>query len=202
MREQRRLLDVHQHRDDDLVEQARAPLDDVDVAVGQRIERARIDGKFHDLIRVPCGPAARPGVKRQRAVARHQVPRHPQPPDLLRRRPAARVLEHEQSAGRHQGLGRGNRGRQIGFVVRRIQHGQIERSGRHGSDFASVSDNSIAVRDAAVTQVLFDELQRARIGIDERHVRRAAAERLDADRARARVEVEHARAGHARARRR
>ena len=45
--EQGRFLDVHQDRDDDLVEQVRAPLDDVDVPVGQRIERAWINGEFH-----------------------------------------------------------------------------------------------------------------------------------------------------------
>ena len=43
-REQRRLLGVDQDRDDDAIEQPRAARDDVDVAVGQRIERARIDG--------------------------------------------------------------------------------------------------------------------------------------------------------------
>ena len=43
-REERRLLHVDQDRDDDAIEEARAALDDVDVAVGQRIERAGIDG--------------------------------------------------------------------------------------------------------------------------------------------------------------
>ena len=43
-REQRRLLRVHQDRDDDPIEQARAARDDVHVTVGQRIERPGIDG--------------------------------------------------------------------------------------------------------------------------------------------------------------
>ena len=45
MREQRRLLGVDENRDDDAVEQPRAARDDVDVSVGQRIERARVDGQ-------------------------------------------------------------------------------------------------------------------------------------------------------------
>jgi hypothetical protein len=44
-----------------------------------------------------------------------------------------------------------------------------------------------------VTQVFSDQRQRARIGIDERHMRRASADRLDANRAGARVVIEHAR---------
>ena len=55
------------------------------------------------------------------------------------------------------------------------------------------SDNNIAVRYAAPPQVLFDELQRSRIAIDKRHVRRAATERFDADGARPGVRIEHAR---------
>ena len=43
MVEERRLLGVQQDGDDDPVEQARAARDDVDVAVGQRVERAGID---------------------------------------------------------------------------------------------------------------------------------------------------------------
>ena len=37
------------------------------------------------------------------------------------------MLENEHSAGRNQRLGRGNRDHQIGFVVGRIEHGQIDR---------------------------------------------------------------------------
>jgi hypothetical protein len=41
--EQRRLLDVAEDRDNDFIENALPALDDVDVAVGQRIERAGIN---------------------------------------------------------------------------------------------------------------------------------------------------------------
>ncbi len=47
--EQRRLLDVDQERDDDGVEDPGAALDDVDVAVGQRVERPWINGDAWDL---------------------------------------------------------------------------------------------------------------------------------------------------------
>ena len=44
-REERRLLGVDEDRDDDAIEEPRAARDDVDVAVGQRVERTRINGK-------------------------------------------------------------------------------------------------------------------------------------------------------------
>ena len=43
-REQRRLFRVHEHRDDDAIEEPRAARDDVDVPVGERVERPGIDG--------------------------------------------------------------------------------------------------------------------------------------------------------------
>ena len=57
------------------------------------------------------------------------------------------------------------------------------------------ADDSIAVVDAAAREVGGDERAGARRSLlDERHVRRAAAERLDPDRAGPGVAVEHARA--------
>jgi hypothetical protein len=42
--EQRRLLDVGEDGDDDRIKNARAALDDVDMAAGERVERSGIDG--------------------------------------------------------------------------------------------------------------------------------------------------------------
>ena len=43
------LVGVVQHRDDDVVEQRRAPLDDVEVSQRQRVERAGADARRHDV---------------------------------------------------------------------------------------------------------------------------------------------------------
>ena len=57
------------------------------------------------------------------------------------------------------------------------------------------ADNSIALFDPAVQQVRLDEIRGPPVVVDERHVRRAAAQRFDADRTGAGVAVEDARAG-------
>ena len=95
-REERRLLGVHEDRHDDAVEQPRAAQDDVDVAVGQRIERAGINGD-----RGHATPQPFHLVKRQRGVAGHHRARVPQLTGRVRRRIPPRALEH-QDAGRRE----------------------------------------------------------------------------------------------------
>ena len=46
-REQRRFLRICQNRDDHIIEQAGAALDDVDMAKCQRVERSGINGSGH-----------------------------------------------------------------------------------------------------------------------------------------------------------
>ena len=88
------------------------------------------------------------------------------------------------------------RRRERGRSVRRIQEHEIE-PGRPSAAPPRVkvpADNSIALRDAAVLQVRLDQRDGAAIVLDERDVRRAAAERFDADGAGAGEAVEHPRA--------
>ena len=48
-REERRLLRVHQDRDDDAIEEPGTTCDDVDVPVGERVERARVNSESGHL---------------------------------------------------------------------------------------------------------------------------------------------------------
>ena len=103
------------------------------------------------------------------------------------------MLQHEYTIGRDERRSRGNRGRKVGRVVRRIQHGEIEyrRCGQQRRAEAT-SDNNMAVRQAAELQIVIDQPQRPRVRLHKRDMRRAAAERLDPDGAGAGIPVEDA----------
>src|SRR5262245_3774995 len=90
------------------------------------------------------------------------------------------------------------------FRVRRIEQDDVEHALDHRLDrgagtgiaddpIEAVADDSTAARDAAVREVVGDERARAPIALDEGHLTGAAAQRLDTDRAGARVAVEHPR---------
>ena len=138
------------------------------------------------------------------------VPGSYQPPGrpacVIRRGRSPRVLEHRDAAG-NQHVGHSREIRLRSAFVRRIEQHYIEywrverRRGRARiRERAShiCADDSIAVRDAAVREVFRDQRTRAPIAFDERHVRRASAERLDSAGTRPRIAVEHARPSHAR----
>jgi len=118
-REHRRLLRVDEDGDDDPIEHARAARDDVDVAVGQRIERP---GVYRER---GHGRLLFPFVKRQRRVAADHLPHPREAAGDRRRLSAARMLEHEQPAGRDQHA-RGGDHRGGLLVVRRIEPDDVE----------------------------------------------------------------------------
>ena len=104
---------------------------------------------------------------------------------------------HHEHAVRGETIGGGPEDAGVGVLgVRRIKHHDVEGGAREIGERArdARANNSIALSDAAVREVVRDELLRAAIAVDERDVRRAAAQRFDADRARAGVAVEDARA--------
>ena len=102
------------------------------------------------------------------------------------------MLQHQQAAGRKMPAA----GRQQlidWLLVRRIEQHEIEQNvveigERPGK---APADNNIAVSDAAVRQIGGDERLRAAITLDERDVRGASADGLDAERAGTGVPVEH-----------
>ena len=109
-----------------------------------------------------------------------------------------RVLDHQERAVRHQRFHRAECFRQLRSAVRRIEHDGVvlDAVGSTGSHvFELRADNSIAIHDVAALQVLGDQTHRAWIPLDERHMRGAAAQGFDANRASAGVAVDHARAG-------
>ena len=135
--------------------------------------------------------------ERQRAVAGLHVAHARQRRRHVRLAPRG-ALEHEQPAGA-PAVRPPRRARRatLGSVVRRIQQDQVERACRgqapqHGDDVAAL--DSIALLHAAGREVRRDQRGRAAILLDERDVRGAAAQRLDADRAGPGKAVEHARA--------
>src|SRR3982750_222651 len=142
----------------------------------------------------------RHSVKRQRAVARdHRAGPH-QRAGPLRRRTAARMLEHYDAAGREMLPGRGDYRVDL-LVVWWIKNHDVERRGVKVVERAADAgaDNNIAVRPyTAVGEVRLDQRLRAAVALDEGNVDGAAARRLDADRAGAGVAIEDARASHPR----
>ncbi len=119
-------------------------------------------------------------------------------PRCCRRRVAPRVLDDEQRAGRRPAAPAAS----SAAAARRRRTADRGRPGRTRSPPAprrprrkSCADNSIAVarRRSARRFASMSATARA-IPLDERHVRGAAAERLDADRAGPGVAVEHPRA--------
>jgi hypothetical protein len=105
------------------------------------------------------------------------------------------VLQHHQTASGQHSCRCVEHRRHGHDVVRWIQQDQIERARaqtRHdGGGVAPV--DSIALLHAAGREVLFDQRDRAAVLLNEGHVRGAAADRLDAHRARAGEAVQHAR---------
>jgi len=101
----------------------------------------------------------------------------------------ARIVAGE--AGR-----RGQRRRQLLPAVGRIEKNDVELSSLQPrlSPGKVNADNSIALADPAVREVPRYEVDGPPIALDEGDVRSAAAQRLDADRSRAGVGIEHARA--------
>ena len=98
--EQRLLVLVDQHRDDDALEQMGAAQDDVHVTVGQRIERSR---KHREAAggRSSHGTPLRATKTRERAVARLHLPCELERSGV-RWKTARRALQHHQSvAGQH-----------------------------------------------------------------------------------------------------
>ena len=133
-REQRVLLGVAQDRHDDAVEQPRAAQDDVDVAVGQRIERPRIDrhafaGRAH-ASSVPRGAPRRRAspVERQGAVAGRHLPRPARGPGRGRRRRRRRACSSTSSAARRPSApaAASTTASRSAIVIRGIQQGQVE----------------------------------------------------------------------------
>ena len=133
---QRRLLDVHEDRHDDALEQARAARDDVDVAVGQRVEGPGIDRHLVAAGRVHASPseASRAGgppcVERQRAVTGHEASHPGQSRDGVRRVASDRVFQGEQPAGCQAPTRQFQRFAHLLEVVRRVQEHEIEATAR------------------------------------------------------------------------
>src|SRR6266850_735739 len=147
-------------------------------------------------VRIPDPRSLIPAcVKRQRAVAGLHVadPAHRRRLSGLQ---AGRAFEHDETVARKTTGRRIECGAGVIDVVRRIQQDQIEcvggRQAVQRGDHVRAPD-SIASLHAAGLKVLLDQRHRAPVVLDERHVRRAAAQGLDADGARAGKSVEHAR---------
>ena len=100
-REERRLLEVQQHRHDDPIEQPRAALDDVHVTVGQRIERARIDGDDLAAHEIPRSMVILPARRTQGRCRPPHAPAQAQPGVRFRRGVAFRVFDDESRAARY-----------------------------------------------------------------------------------------------------
>src|SRR4051812_40931200 len=134
-----------------------------------------------------------PVVKRERAVTGCQHARAHQRAQRFGRRIAPGMFNHEQRLLFNQRAGGLDRLQQLARAIRRIEKNDVERTATRRLRCAGKPswDNSIAVADAASLEVAPDEGECARIVFDERHVRRAATQRFDPDRARSREPIQH-----------
>ena len=192
-REQRlRLLRVADHRDDDVVEVPGGALDDVEVAVGDGIERARAEGGRHAVL-LSVGTAGRrlrrsrrPGAyRRRRAPSRYASRRAASSGvaplgslDARRSRPArasrgaAERVEHRGDLGRRRRrtAGRGTRGRT----------GASGGGGARGTRAdRRPHDTRRTVGEAGGREVGADRVERGAVAVDEHRARRAPRQRLD-----------------------
>src|SRR2546423_2728846 len=139
-------------------------------------------------VRIPDPRSLIPAcVKRQRAVAGLHVP-HTVQGRRLRGLAPRRALQHDEAVACETTCRRIEGGACVVDVVRRIQPGQIEcvggRRAVQRGDHVRAPD-SIALLHAPGVHVLLDQRGRAPGFLDERDVRGTAAQRLDADGARA-----------------
>jgi len=116
----------------------------------------------------------------------------------VRRGIAPGVFDDQQRRRAHERVGGGQRLEQFRGAVRRVDENDVERGPRKTPPraFEPHADDSMPVGHAAGGEILRDEIGGARIALDKRDVRGAAAQCLDADRAGSRAGVEEPRAAH------
>ena len=196
LREQRRLLVVHQDRDDDAVEQRRGAPHEIDVSDRQRVERPGAHGHaaFRMIASRPwrSGSARRragvglplgPAIEAERAAPRRHLARARQAPRFRGSAAPSRVLEHQHAIGRDS-TGARSASAPSGFISYGGSRKMRSKSTSNGRGTLAVQiqpDDSIAARDTAVREVSANQLERARVAIRKGHVRCAAAEGFDAD---------------------
>ena len=183
-REERlRLLRVADHRDDDVVEMARGPLDDVEVTVGDGIERARAQGGGHACSCWDGRPRLRrsrpPGAYRRMPVASRSPIRRgarpvrpPGPLDDDRR--AGRSMAPCASAPARRDLAPACRTADRGAPGRRAPPARGARGTRHRRPHEPGP-----VVEAGRRQVGSDGDLGRGVAVDEHRARRAARQRFD-----------------------
>src|SRR3989454_5379779 len=195
-REERLLRGIGDHRDDELVEDLEAALDDVDVAVVDRIEHTGIDSALGHGGRLPFG-----SKESQGRLPESSVPERPQPTVFARETTLGQMLGDDESPP-HGELARAERlERALAGVgrVRRVEEGDLEPPALGFEPRELPSD--VAAHDTRPgldterPDILLERRDRARVALDERRMRGAARERLEPDAARAREEIEHAGVG-------
>ncbi len=186
---------VHQHRDDDLVEQRRGAADDVEVTVGGRVERTGTDGARHGRERY------RSAVHDGRVQRRVAVPALPDRPaaaratGTARSRPArsttttASAASHPFAAAAASQPGH-LRGRHV--VGRVDEHDVVGPLGGHRPARRPRAPPAPAPRPArASADVAPQHAGRPPVGLDEQRVRRPARQRLQPERTGTGAQVEH-----------
>ena len=181
------------------VEHGAARADDVEVAVGDRVERAGVD---RDRLIDPPGAGRRSAPSRRSGARARMLAARPRPAAASRQKCLATTRPPGARSG-PSGLERLLRAARVS-VVRRVDDDDVERAARgraagsrqpgerprRGRSAARRSAEArSAPRFAAMTAAA------RRVALDERGVRRAARQRLDAGRAAAREQVEDAGAG-------
>ena len=192
------LLGVHQDRHPDAVEDGEAAVHDVEVAVRDRVERAREDGErtlrtllLHSA--PPSDVAARPvrsaraPVEAQDVVADAFLSRAGEGAYCLRKGPLVEVLRHHHTALREKRpLAEGGEQRLVEVaVVGRVEVHDVElhplvAEGPDGRAGVLPEDLHLAPGGRQHPGVLLRRLDRRRAAVDEDDPRRPAGERLEA----------------------
>ena len=175
--------------DDHVVEDGRGPRDDVEVAVGDRVERAGID-------RDVCSSHP-PGGGRRSAPSRRSGARARML--AARRGPAAGRARSAWPRPGRPARGRGPEARArdeaARLRVRRVDDGDVERACRVGGGSAQPgeglgADDRRPLGEPRPCEVRGDDCGRRRVALDEGGARGPARQRLDPGRAAAREQVE------------
>ena len=188
-----RLLRVAAHGDDDVVEVTGGALDDVEVAVGHRVERARAEGGCQRRLLSRWDAAGQEALRgRRRAYRRMCAPSGSEPSAAARSRGARRALDDHEASGveqaRRRRAQRGPRRRPVADVVRRVGEHELERRFRRHAAPARNAATSAAhdprdVVEAERGEVLLDRGDGAPDPTRRTPRCRAPRQRLDAERA-------------------
>ena len=171
---------IADHADDDPVEDPGRPRDHVDVPVRHGVVGPGVDGGDHSSNSVRRAAPYLRDVRSSQPGNLGRAPRVPRSPRRAgRRAPAARrAAASSRVAVDTRTAGRRAPGRTCGGRSATRPNRVLAEHGR---------------RAAELVEVRVDHAARVPIGVDERRARRAARERLEPERARAREQVEHVR---------